>query len=105
MSGLRAERLFGRIASEVEMVVSALSPMPGERTVWLDPYGRLWHGAPELGLPHHRWRAVGTFFRPSQDAVTAAVLAVLGGGREDAIAPREVPVASSRAQPDHFARF
>jgi hypothetical protein len=68
-----------RVAREVEMVVSSLSPIAGERTVWLDPYGRLWHGAPGQGLPHDRWRTIGTFCRPSRDAVTTAILGVLRG--------------------------
>jgi len=72
-------RLFERVEREVEMVVSSLSPLAGERTVWLDPYGRLWHGAPGQGLPHDRWRTVGTFCRPSRDAVTTAVLGLLRG--------------------------
>ncbi len=76
------------------MVVSSLAPIPGERTIWIDPYGRLWHGAPGLDLPHDRWHTVGTFRRPSRDAVTTAVLAVLRG------AARPVPAA---AKP-HVAR-
>jgi len=70
-------RRLHHVTREVEMVVSSLSPIPGERTIWLDPYGRLWHGAPTLELPHDRWRTVGTFRRPSVDAVTSAVLQVL----------------------------
>ena len=77
MSHALPARLFEQVAREVEMVVSSLSPLAGERTVWIDPYGRLWHGAPGLGLPHDRWRMVGTFCRPSRDAVTTAVLGVL----------------------------
>lgn len=59
------------------MIVTALNTLQGPRSVWLDPYGRLWHGSPRQELPNPSWRAVGTFARPSRDHVGAAVAAVL----------------------------
>lgn len=75
------------------MVVSSLAPISGARTIWIDPYGRLWHGAPGLDLPHDRWHTVGTFRRPSRDAVTTAVLAVLRGTAAPIPAPAKPHVA------------
>lgn len=77
------------------MVVSSLAPMSGARTIWIDPYGRLWHGAPGLDLPHDRWHTVGTFRRPSRDAVTTAVLAVLRGTP----APTRTPAQAHVSRP------
>ena len=62
------------------MVVQSLQPLVGPRTVWLDPYGRLWHTTPTLADdagPVSHWRALGTFVRPSLDALTAALAQVL----------------------------
>jgi hypothetical protein len=60
-------------ARELQMVVSSLEPIPAPRTVWLDPYGRLWHGTPEQAAPHRHWRRIGTFLRPTVEAVAAAL--------------------------------
>jgi hypothetical protein len=68
-------------ARELEMIVTALEPLVGPRTVWLDPYGRLWHSTPDpaqAGIPHRQWRAVGTFEHPSAEALAAAISAVVG---------------------------
>jgi len=58
---------------ELQLVVSSLEPIVGARTVWLDPYGRLWHGTPEQAAPHEHWRRIGTFVRPTVEAVAAAL--------------------------------
>ena len=64
-------------ARELQMVVSSLEPIVGARTVWLDPYGRLWHGTPEQAAPHGQWRRIGTFVRPTVEVVAAALRQVL----------------------------
>lgn len=67
-------------ARDLEMVVTSLQPLVGPRTVWLDPYGRLWHTTPALAAetgPVRHWRALGTFVRPSVDALKAALADVL----------------------------
>lgn len=69
---------------ELEMVVASLQPVIGPRTVWLDPYGRLWHTTPEQSLatvPHRHWRAIGTFVRPTVAALADAVSWAVGRGR------------------------
>ncbi len=59
------------------MIVTALSTLQGPRSVWLDPYGRLWHGSPHQALPNPAWRPIGTFVQPSAADIGGAVAAAL----------------------------
>ncbi|MBX7083727.1 MAG: hypothetical protein K1X88_31245 [Nannocystaceae bacterium] len=67
-------RLWPHVVSQVDAVVGVLADMTGARTLWLDPYGRLWHAAPSHPAPHSHWREVGTFARPSKGELRRALV-------------------------------
>jgi hypothetical protein len=48
----------------------------GYRTVWLDRDGRVWHAEPEVDLPEGA-TYLGTFFRPTPDAMLDTIAAAL----------------------------
>jgi len=72
--GMRVEALDGSITRQIEDVAAALSAYGGHRSVWLDPFGMLWHTEPEdedLDALGHRY--IGTFLHPSVDALCEAL--------------------------------
>ena len=71
---MRVEALDGSLTRQIDDVVAALRAYGGHRSVWLDPFGMLWHTEPEdedLDAMGHRY--VGTFMRPSTDDLLDAI--------------------------------
>lgn len=74
---MRVEALDGSITRQIDDVVTALSAYVGYRSVWLDPFGMLWHAEPEdedfdsLG---HRY--IGTFQHPSTEVLSDALAGI-----------------------------
>jgi len=74
---MRVEALDGSITRQIEDVVTALGAYGGHRSVWLDPFGMLWHTEPEdedLDAMGHRY--IGTFLRPSTDQLGDALAGI-----------------------------
>lgn len=71
--GSARSRLTSFLVQQLDMLVADLRASATPRTVWLDPYGRLWHGAPTQPPPHARWKALGTFTRPTADDLVPAL--------------------------------
>ncbi|MBK6920258.1 MAG: hypothetical protein IPH07_22850 [Deltaproteobacteria bacterium] len=53
------------LVSQLEQLVLSLGGFAGPRTLWRDPYGRLWHTAPGEAPAHASWRALGSFVQPT----------------------------------------
>jgi len=71
---MQVEALDGSLARQIDDVVSSLTTSVGYRSVWIDPFGMLWHCEPEdeeLEAMGHRY--VGTFVRPDADVLAAAL--------------------------------
>lgn len=71
---MRVEALDGSLARQIDDVVTALRAYGGHRSVWLDPFGMLWHAEPEdedLDAMGHRY--IGTFLRPAADDLLDAI--------------------------------
>lgn len=71
---MRVEMIDENLERQIDDVVSSLRTCLGYRSVWLDPFGTLWHSEPEdeeLDALGHRY--VGTFLRPDADALGAAL--------------------------------
>lgn len=66
------------LVSQLEHLVLSLGGFAGPRTLWVDPYGRLWHTAPSEAPAHASWRALGRFVQPTLPQLLA-VLAVPTG--------------------------
>ena len=62
--------------AELEELCRDLGAFGGYRTVWLDRDGHLWHAEPEEPLPAGA-KYLGTFMRPSRDAMMDTVAAAL----------------------------
>jgi hypothetical protein len=74
---MRVEALDGSITRQIEDVVTAMRAYVGYRSVWLDPFGMLWHTEPEdedLDAMGHRY--IGTFLRPSTDELVDALTGI-----------------------------
>lgn len=71
--GSARSRLTSFLAQQLDMLVADLRASGTPRTVWLDPYGRLWHAAPTQPPPHVHWKALGTFTRPTADDLAPAL--------------------------------
>jgi hypothetical protein len=92
---MRVERLDDTLTHQIEDVVAALRAYVGHRSVWLDPFGMLWHTEPEdedLDAMGHRY--IGTFLRPSADELGGA-LAGIGVPHVDCLHVTPVPLAAS----------
>jgi hypothetical protein len=71
---MQVETIDGNLVRQIDDVVTSLRTSSGYRTVWLDPFGTLWHTEPEdeeLDALGHRY--VGTFCRPDADTLGAAL--------------------------------
>ena len=71
---MQVETIDGNLGRQIDDVVTSLRTSVGYRTVWLDPFGMLWHSEPEdeeLDALGHRY--VGTFCRPDADTLGAAL--------------------------------
>jgi hypothetical protein len=71
------EPLDGSLARQIDDVVTSLRTSVGYRSVWIDPFGMLWHCEPEddeLEAMGHRY--VGTFLRPDGEVLAAALTGV-----------------------------
>ncbi len=100
---MQVEALDCSLERQVEDVVGALSGCHGYRTVWIDPFGVLWHAEPEddaLESIGHRY--IGTFCRPSADALRDALLgfampklACISVQQRAAITPAAAPVLAA----------
>ena len=74
---MRVEALDGSITRQIEDVVAALSAYVGYRSVWLDPFGMLWHAEPEdedFDSMGHRY--IGTFQCPSIECLSDALAGI-----------------------------
>lgn len=74
---MRVEALDGNLGRQIDDVVTALRTCVGYRTVWIDPFGMLWHAEPEdeeLEAMGHRY--VGTFCRPAADDLREALVGI-----------------------------
>lgn len=68
------EALDCSLTRQIDGVVQALAAYHGYRTVWIDPFGLLWHAEPDddqLDALGHRY--IGTFCQPDTDALTHAL--------------------------------
>lgn len=61
------------LVSQLEQLVLSLGGFAGSRTLWIDPYGRLWHTAPTEAPAHASWRALGSFTQPTLPDLLAAI--------------------------------
>lgn len=71
---MRVETLDVTLGRQIDDVVTAMRAYVGHRTVWLDPFGTLWHAEPEdeeLEALGHRY--VGTFLQPKGDDLCDAL--------------------------------
>jgi hypothetical protein len=69
---MQVEALDGSLERQIDDVVTGLRQCVGYRTVWIDPFGMLWHAEPEDDqLDAMGYRYVGTFCRPDPDALRA----------------------------------
>jgi hypothetical protein len=74
---MRVEALDGSLTRQIEDVVIAMRAYVGHRSVWLDPFGMLWHSEPEdedLDAMGHRY--IGTFLHPSTDDLCDALAGI-----------------------------
>lgn len=74
---MRVEALDVSITGQIENVATALRAYIGYRTVWLDPFGILWHAEPEdedFDTLGHRY--IGTFLRPSTEHLSDALAGI-----------------------------
>lgn len=71
---MQVEALDGNLVRQVADLVTSFRAYNGYRSLWLDPFGLLWHGEPEDdGFDAMGHRYVGTFMRPDTDALNAAL--------------------------------
>jgi hypothetical protein len=72
---MQVEALDCSLERQIDDVVGALAGYHGHRSVWIDPFGALWHAEPEddqLDALGHRY--IGTFLRPDKDALREALV-------------------------------
>ena len=73
-AAMRVEALDCSLERQIDDVVGALAGCHGYRSVWIDPFGVLWHAEPEddqLDAIGHRY--IGTFCRPAADELRVAL--------------------------------
>lgn len=71
---MQVEALDSNLGRQIDDVVTSLRTCVGYRSVWIDPFGMLWHCEPEdeeLDALGHRY--VGTFRRPDAEALGTAL--------------------------------
>lgn len=74
---MQVEALDMNLVRQVGDLVTSLRAYNGHRSLWLDPFGTLWHGEPEDdGFDALGHRYVGTFMRPDADALHAALAGI-----------------------------
>jgi hypothetical protein len=72
---MQVEALDGSLERQLDDVVTGLGACVGYRTVWIDPFGALWHAEPDDDqLDAMGYRYVGTFCRPDADTLRATLL-------------------------------
>ncbi len=90
---MQVEALDTNLEGQIDDVVTSLRTCVGFRSVWLDPFGTLWHCEPEdeeLDALGHRY--VGTFMRPDADALGAALAGVAWPAVACLVVDRRAPV-------------
>jgi hypothetical protein len=71
---MQVEALDGNLVRQVGDLVASMRAYNGYRSLWLDPFGMLWHGEPEDdGFEAMGHRYVGTFMHPDGDTLQAAL--------------------------------
>jgi hypothetical protein len=71
------ESLDPSLHRQLADLVAALRGHLGHRSVWIDPFGMLWHAEPEdeeLDALGHRY--VGTFLRPDRESLERALVGI-----------------------------